>query len=450
MRTSYAFLLSAILTCAGCDNGTASPPIGDGGDTPDLSVSIPDLSGPQPDLAFVQPGDTCKGTALNGVWVADAKLCVVTYATGLGRARQMAVAPNGEIYLHSDGNVVVLYDSNSDGTSGNTERFTFASAAGLNHGVAISHDGAWVYASSDTTVYRWPYTGTHTPSTATAEVVVKGIPGGGSHVTRTLLFDPQGNLLVSVGSASNVDTAQDERSLVRTFTIPATIPAGGLAYLTGTVVASGVRNEVGLTYDSKGNLWGVENGRDDLSDPDFNFDIHNDNPGEEINLLNAGGVRFYGYPLCWSENMLMSGGLGATTQWADQSAEVAAGLRMTDVDCRDGSKVQKPKAVMPGHWAPLGVVEYTGHALPWAGDLFVTSHGSWNRTPATGRVLARVQRDTTGAVLSVAPILGENNGGQLRQGQWSARPVDVVQGPDQALYVSDDLGGRVLRIGYKP
>jgi glucose/arabinose dehydrogenase len=30
-----------------------------------------------------------------------------------------------------------------------------------------------------------------------------------------------------------------------------------------------------------------------------------------------------------------------------------------------------------------------------------------------------------------------------------ARPVDIRQGPDEAIYVSDDLGGRVLKIGYR-
>ncbi len=446
MRTSYGFLLLSAIALSHCDNGTSGPKPGDGGDpsVPDLSAGVP------PDMAVTPVADTCKGTAMDGVYVADPKLCVVTYATGLGRARQMALAPNGDIYLHSDGNVVVLYDTNSDGTSAASERFTFATAGGLNHGVAISKDNAWVYASSDTTVYRWPYTGTHVASPTAAETVVKGIPGGGSHVTRTLLFDATGNLIVSIGSASNVDTALDNRSQVRSFAIPATIPAGGLAYSVGTVVATGLRNEVGLTFDSQGNLWGVENGRDNLSDPDIASDIHNDNPGEEINVLNSGGVRFYGYPLCWSENILPMVGLGPTTQWADQSPEVAMGFRMTDVDCRDGSKVQKPKAVMPGHWAPLGVVEYTGHALPWTGDLFITSHGSWNRAPATGRVLARAQRDNTGAITAVTPIIGELNNNALRQGQWGVRPVDVLQGPDQALYVSDDLGGRVLRIGYKP
>jgi hypothetical protein len=43
-----------------------------------------------------------------------------------------------------------------------------------------------------------------------------------------------------------------------------------------------LRNEVGLRADEKGNLWGVENGMDDLNRPDFGGDIHLGNPGEEL------------------------------------------------------------------------------------------------------------------------------------------------------------------------
>jgi hypothetical protein len=39
---------------------------------------------------------------------------------------------------------------------------------------------------------------------------------------------------------------------------------------------------VGLRADEKGNLWGVENGMDDLNRTDLGGDIHNENPGEEL------------------------------------------------------------------------------------------------------------------------------------------------------------------------
>jgi hypothetical protein len=44
----------------------------------------------------------------------------------------------------------------------------------------------------------------------------------------------------------------------------------------------GLRNEVGLRADAKGNLWGVENGMDNLNRPDLGGDIHLGNPSEEV------------------------------------------------------------------------------------------------------------------------------------------------------------------------
>ena len=83
-----------------------------------------------------------------------------------------------------------------------------------------------------------------------------------------------------------------------------------------------------------------------------------------------------------------------------------------------------------------------------AGDLIIGAHGSWNREPATGRVVARA-RVTGSKVTELEVIVGEKDAsGQLRQGNWSVRPVDVRQGPDEAVYVSDDYGNRVLKIGY--
>ena len=51
----------------------------------------------------------------------------------------------------------------------------------------------------------------------------------------------------------------------------------------GELFANGIRNEVGLAFDSKGRLFGVENGRDDLYRADLGGDIHNDNPCERGN-----------------------------------------------------------------------------------------------------------------------------------------------------------------------
>ena len=389
-----------------------------------------------------RPSSPCPGDVAD-VWVGDGRYCVYVFASAVGRARQMAFAPNGDLFVNN-GSVTVLFDDDGNGASSDAERATFATAPDLNHGIAFSRDAAHVYASSATTVYRWRYTTGARRASGAAEVVVSGIPPGG-HVTRTLVFDSRGRLYVSVGSASNVDedpTAIQTRSQIRRFDIPAALPSGGISYATGTVVASGMRNEVGLYMDARDRIWSVENGRDMLTG---NGDIHNGNPGEEVNLVDSTGSTYFGYPSCFTE-FQMQGGMGPGTQWAD--ATLQAANRKTDAWCRDAAQVHSPAFALPAHWAPLGILEYQGSALPLGHDLIVTAHGSWNSDTPVGRVLARLHRSGD-AITSFEPIIGERGpDSALRQGQWSARPVDVREAPDGTLYFSDDAGSRVFKVSY--
>jgi glucose/arabinose dehydrogenase len=438
---------------SGTSAGTSAPQRDAGAPTDGGKPSEPgatDASGTSEDDAMAA-GDaavpeTCTGKMKLDAFVSDPKLCVYVFASNVSGARGIAFAPNGDLFVNN-GDVIALWDENHDGTSDSNERSTFGSAPGLNHGIVFSPDGKFLYASSPTTVYRWPYASGQR-SGQNPQVVIQGIPNGG-HATRTLAFDSQARLIVSIGSAGNVDTNQSEwetRAQIRRYVIPATLPSQGLEYLSGEVIASGMRNEVGIFVDTDDRLWGVENGRDNLSDPELGGDIHNDNPGEEINLVDGEEPKFYGYPFCFSEFAVSSGGGGPGTQWADQTLDPS--IQKTDAFCRDTTQVRAPVWVMPPHWAPLGIIRYRGRALPMAGDLIIGAHGSWNREPATGRVVARARVEGS-KVTALDVIVGEKDGsGKLRQGTWNVRPVDVRQGPDDAVYVSDDLGGRVLKIGY--
>lgn len=376
-------------------------------------------------------------------WVSDPGYHVTVFAGSLGHARQMAFAANGDLFINN-GDVTVVFDDDHSGASSDAERATFATAPGLNHGLALSPDGGFVYASSSTTVYRWRYTAGARRAAGSAEVVVSGIPDGG-HVTRTLVFDSHGRLYVSVGSATNVDVDPEmvrTRAQIRRFALPDPLPAGGIDYAAGEVVASGMRNEVGLYMDARDRIWGVENGRDTLSDG--GTDIHNGNPGEEVNLVDGSGATYYGYSACYSE-FQRSGGLGAGTQWADTTLDAPR----TDAWCRDPANVHPPVFAMPAHWAPLGIVEYQGSQLPIGHDLIVAAHGSWNSDHPVGRVIARLHRSGD-AITSSEVIVGERGpDGALREGQWNVRPVDVREAADGALYFSDDLGGQVLKITYR-
>lgn len=440
-----------LVVCIGTFGACADDPVAS---TPDataeasVDATLDAFDAGPPDVSLPLTNSCLGKNAVPGVWLGDPHLCLELYAPGMTSARQMAFAPNGDLFVMTSVGVLALFDADKDGFIGPTESSQFGAPVSLSHGVALSPDSKFLYESTTTTVSRWAYTVGDHVAKGPEEIVVKNMPTGG-HVSRTLAFDAQGRLYVNVGSASDLDESPSDiatRAMVRRFTIPTTIPAGGMDYSTGEIYASGLRNEVGLAFDAQGRMWGVENGCDTLWDPDFGV-IAEDNPAEEINRLDAPGARYYGFPVCHTEYAI-DGGLGRGTQWATEI--IAPSLVKTDTWCRDAvNNNQPPAGAMQGHWAPLGITSYAGTSFPWRGDLFVTAHGSHARTVPTGRVVARAHL-VGDKVTTIDVLVGKETNGQLEQGTWDARPVDIREGPDGALYFSDDAGGRIFRLGYKP
>jgi glucose/arabinose dehydrogenase len=392
--------------------------------------------------------NTCDvaSSALVDAWTADSHFCMIRYASNVTNARDLLFAPNGDLFVAGGGDVKVLYDSNGDGLSGANERSTFTAVPEGNHGVALT--ATHLYASSTTTVYRWTYTSGQRTATGNAETVVSGI-GTGGHSTRTLLIDSQNRLYVSIGSAGNLDSATgttppQSRALIRRYDL-GNIPSGGYQVSDGELFAAGLRNEVGINMDSQGRLWGVENGRDNLLG-----NAHYDNPAEEVNLFDtAKPGRNYGYPFCWSEG-LWTGALakGPGTQHLDSEMPGS----FTESSCQDPNIVVPPAFALRAHLAPLDIVEYTGNAYPaeFRGNMFVTSHGSWNRESGqVGHLILRL-RMTNGTPSQVDNFLGESNNGNLREGSWGVRPVGIRVDPDGLLTFTDNSTGTVNKIGYKP
>jgi glucose/arabinose dehydrogenase len=229
------------------------------------------------------------------------------------------------------------------------------------------------------------------------------------HSTRTVLFLPDGRMVVSVGSSCNVCEEEDPRRA-------AVLIYDGPEATGERVFASGLRNAVGLAlHPDTGALWATNNGRDMMGD---------DLPPETIEVLKDGSD--HGWPRCHSGRI-------EDPEYGYPGA------------C-DG--VTPPLVEMQAHSAPLGLAFYTGNAFPaeYQGDLFIAFHGSWNRSVPTGYKVVRLPLDgekPTGPVQDFAS-------GWLVEGSGdvSGRPVGLAVGPDGALYVSDDSGGFIYRISY--
>ena len=119
------------------------------------------------------------------------------------------------------------------------------------------------------------------------------------------------------------------------------------------------------------------------------------------------------------------------------------------------SGIIEPTVAFPGHMAPNGLLFYTGNMFPekYKNGAFVAFHGSWNRAPEPqkGYFVAFVPFKD-GKPSGDWEIFADNFAGGpdfVSPGKAKHRPCGLAQGPDGALYVSDDQGGTIYKITYK-
>jgi glucose/arabinose dehydrogenase len=327
-----------------------------------------------------------------------------------GHGRQMAFSPGGVLLVTdmSDGTVLAFPDPRHTGSA---ER-TVTVLDGLNapHGIAFHNGKLYIAEINAVRRYDWDETGLHAGN---GQKIVD-LPGsGGGHSTRTILF-ANGKMYVAVGSSCNVCVEDDKR---RAAVAEYNEDGSGQR-----LFAVGLRNAVGLTLNPKtSTVWATDNGRDWLGD---------DLPPEEVNDLGPSGGNF-GWPYCYGERV------------SDRS-------QSKDYDC---SKTVAPKVAMQAHSAPLGLLFYDGSMFPadYRGSLFVTFHGSWNRSVPSGYKVIQIKFNDKGEAQGPPEdfINGWIRPDETKKGVWMGRPVGLVVGPDGAMYVSDDSAGVVYRVTWE-
>jgi glucose/arabinose dehydrogenase len=327
------------------------------------------------------------------------------FAEDLKGARFLAHGPDDAVYLTipKSGRVVALHE---DGNGGAVRVETVAEKLNRPHGI-VFHDGALWVAETDG-VLKYP--GYEGGRAAKAVRVVEGLPGGGNHWTRTIVFGPEdGMLYVSIGSSCNICVEDDPRRAAIT-----RYRADGSGEM---IFAGGLRNAVGLAWHPQtGDLWATHNGRDWLGD---------DLPPEEIVNIVVEGSN-YGWPFCYGDRIPSPDeGFNEPERCPD-----TIGPAMTDT----------------AHSAPLGCAFYTGDGFPedYRGDFYVAYHGSWNRSVPTGYKVVRVEVEN-GEPVGIKPFV---TGFLPPEGKALGRPVDILVDTDGSLLISDDAGGRVYRVRY--
>ena len=332
------------------------------------------------------------------------------FATGLNNVRFLRVTERGDVVVSQprEGRVTLLLaDTTGDGVS----EGSIALVSGLDrpHGLAL-RDG-YLYVAEMTAVGRIGFDAATRQTTGTFERVITGLPRGGNHWTRTIGFGPDGFLYVSVGSSCNVCIEEDARRAAISRYDPATWQ--------GKIFAKGLRNSVGFAWrtmsdgvGSEAELIATDNGRDLLG---------NDFPPCELNRIVEGG--FYGWPF-------------------------ANGDRVKDPDFGAGHDTEIASSLPPvhrfaAHNAPLGIAILDAAQTPAAyrGAALVALHGSWNRTNKDGYKVVSLHWDAKGDITQRDFLTGF-----LKDENVSGRPVDIAQGQDGTIYISDDYAGSVFRV----
>lgn len=210
--------------------------------------------------------------------------------------------------------------------------------------------------------------------------LVNGMANG-DHVTRTLLLSQKANstLLISRGSASNLDSeaklVSSGHSQIKAFDL-ANVPDDGYNFnKEGQRIGWGLRNSVGMAeHPETGGIFSVENSADELKRD--GKDIHQDNPGEELNFhgfLNGteygGQGSNYGYPHCFAAWMVDQIPRNANLRVGSQFALGDQGDSKNDAFCAEQTS---PTLTFQAHMAPLDI-EFNNSAT----EAWITFHGSW-------------------------------------------------------------------------
>ena len=415
---------------------------------PDVAqYSLSDTSGVRPKLVAPreQTIPTVKIADAVG-WPAGAKpvaakgLAVNAFATGLDHPRWLYRLPNGDVLVAesnsppreeggitnwvmkklmnragagvpSANRITLLRDGDGDGVA-EARSVLLTADNGLDSPFGMVLVGETLYVANHNALIRFPFKPGETKIIGKGEKVVD-LPGGGNHWTRDVIAGPEGKLLVSVGSASNIAEKGLDVEKNR-----ATILEVDPQAKRFRIFAAGLRNPIGLAlHPETGRLWTVVNERDMLG---------SDGPPDYLTQVTIG--QFCGWP------------------WNYWGGYVGERVQPERPDLREYTA--RPSYSMGPHTAPLGLTFATDVKLGsgFAKGAFVGLHGSWNRVPASGYKVVFVPFGARGLPVPDAKPVDVLTGFLDANGKAQGRPVGVTADRTGALLVADDVGNTIWRV----
>jgi len=366
---------------------------------------------------------------------------------GVGRARHLTVAPNGDIFVAlRTGRLVALRDQDGDGAAERMETRNVPIETGIEF-----HNG-YLYFSDDTSISRLKLeTGTLMPE-GPIETVVDGFPEQSSHAAKPLAFDTEGYLYAVSGAPSNA-CQQSSRSpgSPGLDPCPQLLRQGGIwrfpadtlgqTQSDGTRHVTGLRHAVGLDWhDGVGKLGFVMHGRDQLNSlwPErFDDRYSAENPAEEFHFVEASANLGWPY-----------------TYWNPQKGArlVAPEYGGTEETVSTDPDYQAPLHAFPAHWAPNDILFYDGEAFPdrYTAGAFIAFHGSWNRSPFPQQgyrvVFLPLGPDGEPGTPEDFATAFAGPGPVETSSQAETRPMGLALDPAGNLLISDSVKGRIWRV----
>ncbi len=356
------------------------------------------------------------------------------FAAGLRGPRFMAFDDNGVLHvanMNAD-QIVALPDRNHDGVA--DEHIVAARGFKEAHSLAF-YQGVMYVADTDAIIkFR----------DADADLVYEDremlteltSPGAccanGWHTTRTIVIDEADQkIYVGIGAPCDLCRPSAPTKAGGTDPLPPSEEWGSILEMNidGTgkrVFATGVRNTIGLTlHPLTGELWGNNNGHDMQG---------RSSPPEWIDVIREGD--FMGAPFVNSYQV-----------WNDFTIDRYS--RLLPISAADSllvTRQKKPVALVPAHYAPMGLHFYTAQQFPerYRNVAFVAFRaGRAYRSSHPGYNVSALFSEPDGSNAQIGEFVTGFQTGTTESSLWG-RPVGLTTDREGSLYIGSDSRTQVI------